>query len=69
VTLKWEAPKTGTAPSFYRIYRGSTEYTSRYGETTATEFNDTDATTTHEYWVTAASSTLTESTLVGPVTG
>jgi type II secretory pathway pseudopilin PulG len=69
VTLKWHAPESGTAPSFYRIYRGSTNYTDRYGETTLTEFKDTDATTTHEYWVTAISSTLTESTFLGPVTG
>jgi type II secretory pathway pseudopilin PulG len=69
VTLKWEAPKSGTAPSFYRIYRGSTDYTSRYGETTSTEYKDTDATSTHAYWVTAVSSNLTESTFLGPVTG
>jgi hypothetical protein len=67
--LKWEAPKSGTAPSFYRIYRGSTDYTSRYGETTSTEYKDTDATSTHAYWVTAVSSNLTESTFLGPVTG
>lgn len=77
VTLKWEAPKSGAAPSFYRIYRGSTDYTSRYGETTSTEFTDNDATTTHEYWVTAVGSHLTEWTgwtsqsppFLGPVKG
>jgi hypothetical protein len=77
VTLKWEAPKSGAAPSFYRIYRGSTNYTSRYGETTSTEFTDSDAATTHEYWVTAVGSHLTEWTewtsqsppFLGPVTG
>jgi type II secretory pathway pseudopilin PulG len=69
VTLKWKAPTSGATPSFYRVYRGSKEYTSRYGETTSTEFKDTDATTTHEYWVTAAGSTLTESTFLGPVSG
>jgi Tfp pilus assembly protein PilV len=70
VTLKWTAPTAGTEKvSFYRIYRGSKNYTSRYGETTSTEFKDTDATTTHEYWVTAASSNLTESEFLGPVTG
>lgn len=67
VTLKWTAPASGTAPAFYRIYRGSTSYTSRYGETTLTEYKDTDATTTHEYWVTAVSSSLTESPFLGPV--
>ena len=69
VTLKWKAPASGATPSFYRVYRGSKEYTSRYGETTSTEFKDTDATTTHEYWVTAAGSSLTESTFLGPVSG
>jgi prepilin-type N-terminal cleavage/methylation domain-containing protein len=69
VTLKWTAPSGGTTPSFYRVYRGSTEYTSRYGETTSTEFKDTDAITTHEYWVTAVGPHLTESTFLGPVTG
>jgi hypothetical protein len=77
VTLKWEAPKSGSAPYFYRVYRGSTNYTSRYGETTSTEFTDTDSTTTHEYWITAVGSHLTEWTawtsqsapFLGPVTG
>jgi Tfp pilus assembly protein PilV len=69
VTLKWTAP-SGIAPSFYRIYRGSTNYTSRYDETTSTEYKDTDATTTHEYWITAVGSHLTESSPpLGPVTG
>jgi type IV pilus modification protein PilV len=69
VTLKWTAPTGGAEVSFYRIYRGSKEYTSRYGETTTTEFKDTDAATTHEYWVTAVGKHLTESTFLGPVTG
>lgn len=67
VTLKWTAPVGGTTPAFYRIYRSSTNYTSRYGETTLTEYKDTEAATTHEYWVTAASSSLTESPFLGPV--
>jgi type II secretory pathway pseudopilin PulG len=67
VTLKWTAPSGGTTPAFYRIYRGSTDYTSRYGETTLTEYKDTDAATAHEYWVTAVSSGLTESPFLGPV--
>lgn len=64
VTLTWKAPEGGTTPvSFYRIYRGSTNYTSRYGETTETKFKDTDAVETHKYWVTAVSSKLVESTM------
>jgi hypothetical protein len=69
ITLKWQAPASGSAPSFYRIYRGSKDYTDRYDETTSTEYTDTDATTTHEYWVTAVGSHLTESGFLGPVTG
>jgi len=71
VTLTWEAPKEGTPVAFYRIYRGSTDYTSRYDTASATEkpsYTDSDAVTTHTYWVTAVSSTLTESQFVGPVT-
>jgi prepilin-type N-terminal cleavage/methylation domain-containing protein len=66
VTLTWPKP-TGVAAVFYRIYRGSTDYTSRYGVSATREFTDTDATTTHEYWVTAVSSSLTESNILGPV--
>lgn len=69
VTLKWTAPTGGAEVWFYRIYRGSTNYTSRYGETTETTFKDTDAITTHEYWVTAVGRHLTESSFRGPVTG
>lgn len=69
VTLKWAAPTGGAEVWFYRIYRGSTNYTGRYGETTETKFTDTDATTTHEYWVTAVGKHLTESAFLGPVTG
>lgn len=68
VKLTWKAPKTTKqAVSFYRIYRGSTEYTSRYGVSESLEFIDTDATTKHAYWVTAVDSNLTESEPVGPV--
>ncbi len=73
VTLKWSAPKAGgAAVSFYRIYRGSTNYTGRYDVTASgatTEYIDTDATETHTYWVTAVSSSLTESPFLGPVSG
>ena len=34
-----------------------------------TTFTDTNASTTHSYWVTAVSKTMTESKPVGPVTG
>jgi Tfp pilus assembly protein PilV len=67
VTLKWTAPTGTPTPAFYRIYRGSKNYTSRYGETTLTEYTDTETGTTHEYWVTAAGSSLTESAFLGPV--
>jgi hypothetical protein len=60
VTLKWPAP-SGVPTVFYRIYRGSTDYTSRYGVSATTEFTDTDATVAHIYWVTAVSSKLAES--------
>jgi len=69
VVLKWEAPKGGEPVIFYRIYRGSTDYTSRYGVSTTTTFTDTDAVTTHSYWVTATDANLTESTFLGPETG
>jgi type II secretory pathway pseudopilin PulG len=68
VTLTW--PKVEGA-AFYRIYRGSTEYTSRYGtapQAGIPEFVDTDATAAHEYWVTAVSSNLAESSPSKPVT-
>jgi prepilin-type N-terminal cleavage/methylation domain-containing protein len=67
VTLKWTAPTSGTTPSFYRIYRGSKEYTSRYGTTLASEceaecsFTDSEPEATNEYWVTAVSPNLVES--------
>lgn len=66
VTLKWTA---SSGASFYRIYRGSQEYTSRYGETTETVFTDTEASTTHEYWVTAVGPHLTESKFSNEATG
>lgn len=70
VTLTWTAPSGGAAaPSFYRIYRGSTNYASRYAETTETTFKDSDATETHKYWVTAVSSKLVESTFSNEASG
>jgi len=73
ITLSWSAPKAGgTAVLFYRIYRGSTDYTSRYDVTpsgSTVTYIDTDAVVAHSYWVTAVSSNLTESAFLGPVTG
>jgi len=72
VTLSWKEPTSGPAVIFYRIYRGSTDYTSRYGVTssgTTVTFTDSDAVTSHEYWVTAVNSNLTESPFLGPKSG
>jgi Tfp pilus assembly protein PilV len=72
VTLSWPAVKSGPEVAFFRIYRGSTDYTSRYdvtGSGTTTSYNDTDATEEHSYWVTAVSKNLTESPFLGPVKG
>jgi hypothetical protein len=72
VTLNWTAPSGGPALIFYRIYRGSTDYTSRYDVTpsgASTSYTDTDAATTHSYWITAVDANLTESEFLGPVTG
>ena len=72
VTLHWIAPSGGPEVIFYRIYRGSTNYESRYEATASgstTEFTDTDAASPHTYWVTAVDGNLTESSFLGPVTG
>lgn len=73
VSLKWSEPASGGPPvSFYRIYRGSSDYAGRYditGSGSTTTYNDSDATVTHSYWVTAVGANLTESTPIGPVTG
>jgi Tfp pilus assembly protein PilV len=69
VKLEWSAPVGGPTIDFYRIYRGSKDYTGRYSTSFATNYTDTDAAETHEYWVTAISSTLTESEFLGPVSG
>jgi Tfp pilus assembly protein PilV len=72
VTLKWSVPSGTPAPAFYRIYRGSTDYTGRYDLITpgsATSYIDANAVATHSYWVTAVTSSLTESPFTGPVTG
>jgi hypothetical protein len=68
VVLTWQPPSGGEPVAFYRIYRGSTEYSSRYGASTTATFTDTDAATAHSYWVTAVDANLTESAPVGPET-
>ena len=68
VTLTW--PKISGA-AFYRIYRESTNYASRYDVAPGSEnpgYTDTDATVAHSYWVTAVNSNMHESAPVGPVT-
>jgi prepilin-type N-terminal cleavage/methylation domain-containing protein len=72
VTLTWEKPSSGPEVVFYRIYRGSQNYTSRYDVTasgTTTTYTDTDAEVTHSYWITAVDANLTESSFLGSVTG
>jgi hypothetical protein len=73
VQLQWKAPASGgPTVTFYRVYRGSTNYTSRYAVVAAgasePSYSDTNATTEHEYWVTAVDANLTESAFLGPVT-
>jgi len=72
VHLTWTAPSGSPAVAFYRVYRGTSEYAGRYTEVSpagTTTFADTNASTTHNYWVTAVSKTMTESEPVGPVSG
>jgi type II secretory pathway pseudopilin PulG len=70
VLLKWEKPvESGEPVIFYRIYRGSTDYTSRYEVSTSASLTDADAITEHCYWVTAVDANLTESTFLGPKCG
>jgi Tfp pilus assembly protein PilV len=74
VKLTWISPAGSVA--FYRIYRAPRgtygasppNYTSRYDVSTSATYTDTNATSENEYWVTAVSSTLTESKFLGPVT-
>jgi Tfp pilus assembly protein PilV len=66
VHLEWPAVKTGQAVTFYRVYRGSKDYTSRYAAVQATgastvTYTDSNATEEHKYWVTAVTANLTES--------
>jgi Tfp pilus assembly protein PilV len=68
VKLSWSAPTT--KPSFYRIYRGTTDYTSRYdvtGSGEVTTYEDVHAIGFQKYWVTSVNSSLKESSFLGPV--
>lgn len=70
VTLTWVAPATGPEVSFYRIYRGSKEYSSRLGTTgsgTTVTFTDETTKLAHQYWVTAVGTSFAESEFLGPV--
>jgi type II secretory pathway pseudopilin PulG len=70
VTLTWSPPSGGAEVVFYRIYRGSEEYKSRYGVVLAgtTTFTDTEAEVAHSYWVVAVNKNMRESPFLGPVT-
>jgi type II secretory pathway pseudopilin PulG len=70
VKLDWTPPEGAPKVAFYRIYRGSKDYTGRYATVSpATKtFLDTHAETEHEYWVTAVSETMTETPLTLSVT-
>jgi len=70
--LSWTAP-AGGGVSFYRIYRDGSAvgYADRYDRASggATAYTDVSAGVgTHQYWVTAVSSSFNESLPIGPVT-
>ncbi|MDQ4040273.1 MAG: prepilin-type N-terminal cleavage/methylation domain-containing protein [Actinomycetota bacterium] len=68
VTLEWTAPAGSPPAAFYRIYRDGVAFANRYDRTgSGTETTWTDRNTdgqNHDYWVTAVSSQLAESTAV-----
>jgi prepilin-type N-terminal cleavage/methylation domain-containing protein len=69
--LKWVAPIGGAPVVFYRIYRGSQNYTpGRYATVSAAalEYTDTHTVEHATYWVTAVSATMTESPFTPMVT-
>lgn len=73
--LTWTPPTGGTAVSFYWIYRDGDNYANRYDTVSASScsptctYHDTNRTTTHNYYITAVSSSMAESAATGPVTG
>lgn len=74
VTLSWPASSTASSSLFgYRIYRDGKDWTDRLGvtedATTLTFLDPNRDGATHTYWVTAVSTTLSESAQTGPVTG
>jgi hypothetical protein len=74
-TLTWNAATGTPAPDFYRIYRDGQNYTDRVdtagddGTATITWTDTNTGGSTHTYYVTTASATLTESNMAGPVSG
>jgi type II secretory pathway pseudopilin PulG len=70
VTLKWAQPPGVPTVAFYRVYRGSRDYTGRYTTVSPAtkEFTDTSAEVAHQYWVSAVSESMTETPLTLSVT-
>jgi Tfp pilus assembly protein PilV len=70
-TLTWSAPSSSTpAVEFYRIYRDGYAIADRVDTLSSLSWTDTNSGgTSHSYRVTSAASTLTESDVLGPVTG
>jgi prepilin-type N-terminal cleavage/methylation domain-containing protein len=70
-TLSWKPPVGGWPVVFYRIYRGTQNYTpGRYAvvSSATTTFTDNHAVEKATYWVTAVSATMTESPFTASVT-
>jgi Tfp pilus assembly protein PilV len=63
--LNWQAPASGPAPAFYRIYRDGYDYANRYDRTSdnSTAYVDPDRDLgSHSYYVTSVTDRLAEST-------
>jgi prepilin-type N-terminal cleavage/methylation domain-containing protein len=71
VRLTWKPPTEGEEVAFYRIYRDSKDYTSRYDTASGNNptYTDTETTGIRKYWVTAVSKTLTESEFSNEASG